>query len=195
VLIVEGADLTGKTTLCKRLVRELNQRGSLEGEWNYSHMTAPGSRWDFYWSYLEFMRRRAVQDRFYLSELAYRGIRGDREPKLTSFESNLIRAQLILMGGLTVILTTTENGLLLAHSRTPRTEMYGMEGIYQANHWYMHDPRSQGDHGQTTLKRHQGSGQQWPAEDNEFVKVVIENYVEKQVNLANTLARKTETRL
>lgn len=64
MLIIEGADLVGKTTLQRELLKRLPQHVP-------AHFTRLPPGFDFYHHYLTAANRWAVQDRFHLSELAY----------------------------------------------------------------------------------------------------------------------------
>jgi len=68
MIIVEGTDLVGKTTLVRALVKRLNELGE-------SHIPLPLSKlpesFDKYTDYIPLMNPNVVWDRFYLSRQAY----------------------------------------------------------------------------------------------------------------------------
>lgn len=68
MLIVDGPDLVGKTTLCKRIVKEMNLLGYPAV---YTHFSRLPDAWDYCWDYRPYVTRYAVMDRFHLSELCY----------------------------------------------------------------------------------------------------------------------------
>ena len=64
LVIIEGADKTGKTTLAKALAAKLG--------WKYEHFSAPGKDPAFeYADFLLNLKRPTVCDRFYVGELVY----------------------------------------------------------------------------------------------------------------------------
>lgn len=68
MIIVEGSDGLGKTTLCKALQYTLRKMGY---KFEVSHMSKPGPCFDFYWDYVKAINGLKVFDRFHLGEIAY----------------------------------------------------------------------------------------------------------------------------
>lgn len=68
MIVVEGADLVGKSTLVKAIVNELRLRGRNYATCHLGRL-APGDREN---EYYELMRFRQVWDRFHVSEVCYR---------------------------------------------------------------------------------------------------------------------------
>lgn len=135
MLIVEGTDLVGKTTLCNKLVIELNKR---IGGYQYQHFTRLPEGWDYYWSYVNRMSRRIVQDRFHDSELAYCHGRGETsmfDGTSGSFQYSLVEAKLALLGCLKVVVITSRSEL--THRFDGRgDDMYKLDVIEKANDWF-----------------------------------------------------------
>lgn len=97
MLIIEGPDLVGKTTLCKKLVELLP--GHI-----YSHLTRLPDEFDRYWGYVERMSPGVVQDRFHMSEICYATMRGDLDKSQLDPETyRLVDAKLRLLGAMTVV--------------------------------------------------------------------------------------------
>lgn len=96
MLIVEGVDGVGKTTLCKRLLKALPTHV-------YSHFTRLPSQFDGYWGYVERASPRIVQDRFHLSEVVYANIR-EEAPVYGPETLRLIEAKLRQLGSFNVLL-------------------------------------------------------------------------------------------
>lgn len=106
MLVVEGPDLVGKTTLCEELVARLNADG-----WAERTCGAPSARthfgplpdgWDYLGGYARLVRPGAVMDRFHWSERAYGGaLRGGSkiDPRRTAIVDGLIHA----CGGMIVL--------------------------------------------------------------------------------------------
>jgi thymidylate kinase len=144
MLIVEGSDLVGKTTLCEELLRRLDAK-------KFPHIMSHFGRlpdgWDYYWSYLPRISRYIVQDRFHMSEIVYRNAR--QEPSLLMPEVyRLLDAAVRKVGALTVVVTASED-VLLGQIET-REEEHSPEQIMRANanflqivsepHWFGYTP-------------------------------------------------------
>lgn len=99
MLIVEGSDGVGKTTFCHKLLEKLQK----EGPWIYSHLSKPPPSWQHPASYYPRMSTFIVQDRFHMSDLAYRHARLDPQA-LSPFAYSLVDAKLRQLGGMTVVL-------------------------------------------------------------------------------------------
>lgn len=126
MLIVEGSDGVGKTTFCHKLLKKLQR----EGPWIYAHLNKPPSFWMHPASYFPRMSSFIVQDRFHMSDLAYRHARLD--PQLLSpFAYSLVDARLRQLGGLTVVLTAPK-GTIKANYKG-NGDMHEVEVHYRAN--------------------------------------------------------------
>lgn len=128
MLIVEGTDLVGKTTFCRKLLEHLPKH-------IYAHFSRLPPQFDYYWGYVDRMSRYVVQDRFHMSELAYAWARGD-EPRVSPEQYRLIDAELRRLGTYTVVITSLSGKLLNARMRGG--EMYDIHTICQANVQFQH---------------------------------------------------------
>jgi thymidylate kinase len=133
MLIIEGPDGVGKTTLAKKLLGNFTDRV-------YAHFTRLPPSFDYYWGYVERMGRRVVQDRFHLSEIAYAQARGET-PKLCPETYRLVDGRLRLIGAYMVLVTATEE---LVRSRWDPTQMYDVEKTVKACQIYNDIARSVG---------------------------------------------------
>ena len=115
MLIVEGPDGVGKTTLCRSLLEKLP--GHV-----YAHFSRLPPDFDYYWGYLDRASRRVVQDRFHMSEVAYAIARGE-QPRIDPETYRLVDARLRQLGAYTV-LVTADQGLI--ESRWDPTQMYDL---------------------------------------------------------------------
>jgi hypothetical protein len=136
MLIIEGPDLVGKTTLCKRLLEYLN-REQLSGGisplgYIYSHFTRLPRGFDYYWDYVNRMSTKIVQDRFHLSEIIYSQVRGESRSPLTPEMYRLVDAQLRLLGGFTVVVTAEPHLIQSRYEARKETEMYNLDKVMQA---------------------------------------------------------------
>lgn len=116
MLIVEGPDGVGKTTLCKKLL------AGLPG-YVYSHFTRLPRGFDYHWGYADRVSRYIVQDRFHLSEIIYSAARGEDTP-LTPELYRLVDARLRLAGAYTLLVTADRRVL---EPRWGTGQMYSLE--------------------------------------------------------------------
>lgn len=129
MLIIEGCDQAGKTTLARECVKELVRRGL---PMMYGHLDKPPQSWDKYWSYRELVCRHVVMDRFHMSHLAYRAV--DREPHdLTPLKYAMVDAEITLKGGLVVVLLPTNTFISRRFETKNRDEMYSHEHVLKVN--------------------------------------------------------------
>jgi thymidylate kinase len=134
MLIIEGPDLCGKTTLCNALLKRLWENPKKYGNYPavYEHFSRLPPSWRYPKSYLPFIKRYSVMDRFHLSELCYgRVTRGG-----THLTANCVRfldAQLALVGSYTVLITTSDD-FLKAH--WGRDEMFTLDQVLAVNKMY-----------------------------------------------------------
>lgn len=134
MLIIEGPDLVGKTTLCHELIERLNETGP-NIAYEYGHSGIPPSDWDYYWSYVKRMRPNIVQDRFYLSEVAY-GTVARKKTRVTGKTMRLLQAQLRLVGAFTVVLTAPDGLIKDVYGRHEKEEDFSLDEILAVNHFF-----------------------------------------------------------
>ena len=103
MLIIEGPDGLGKTTLAKKIQRKVSDLGL---PIVYSYMTRPNEdKFDFFNSYRELINYCAVQDRFHLSGLAYHD---DLKTNLHQRNIQAINSWIRSVGGLIVVLYASD---------------------------------------------------------------------------------------
>ncbi len=115
MLIVEGTDGVGKTTLCRRLLDRLPTHV-------YAHFTRLPAGFDYYWGYADRAGADVVQDRFHLSEVAYAAACG-RPCGLTPDLYALVDARLRALGAFTVVVLADPE---LVRSRWDESQMYDL---------------------------------------------------------------------
>jgi len=118
MLIVEGTDLLGKTTLCEELRKRINARS--EARYTYEHFSKLPKNWLYYWDYIPHMRRRIVMDRFHMSEIAYRWARGE-DQVLSSETYRILDGRLRTLGAYTVVVVGTGEVLNTRIGTRPET--------------------------------------------------------------------------
>lgn len=138
MLIVEGPDLAGKTTLCKKTLEYLTDHV-------YAHFSRLPKHFDYYEMYIDRMSRYIVQDRFHMSEIVYARVRNE-EPNISHNRYRMLDAQAILHGGFTVVLFASkpEDTLL---TRWREGEMYDQDRVLLANRFFSQIAQSGCFHG------------------------------------------------
>lgn len=136
MLILEGADLTGKTTYAGTLIKHLNSLG-----WPhiYQHLSRPPKCWNkqAMENYRRIMSPYIVQDRFAMSGVVYRAMDGEPCDINSSQYSYLTRQRHIF-----TVIITCEPLLLeqrwerLVHNDGGRVEMYGLRQVLKVNEMY-----------------------------------------------------------
>jgi hypothetical protein len=134
MLIVEGADLVGKTTLCDKLLELLAEEG-----YTYAHLGPLPNGFNGFYGYIELIRRRAVQDRFVLSELAYR-MMDDKPVCISPFHYKLLEAWMLPKSCFTVVVLA-EPGLITTRYR--EGELYTADEIERVNRVFIDGWRTQ----------------------------------------------------
>jgi len=129
MIIVEGADLVGKTTFCHKLL----EFAALRDTYWYRHLSKPPVGASFCSCYVELAMRCAVQDRFHMSEVVYSRVRDEKEASCSPEKYRLVDAHLRTLGAITVIIVTDIDVLKRRYEETARDEMYDLEKILYAN--------------------------------------------------------------
>lgn len=129
MLIVEGSDLLGKTTLCQQLAKALATSGHI-----YRHFSRLPDQFNRYWDYLEHASPKVVQDRFHMSEIAYCYGRGERPDSggLCTHRYRMIDGHLRNLGAFTVVLYTDRDDLA-RRFKERGDDMYDSKVIIAAN--------------------------------------------------------------
>lgn len=121
MLIVEGTDNVGKTTLCHKLVKALEEHGP----WIYSHFTRLPKTWVYPDSYVPHIHRHVVRDRFHMSEITYLPCRGEVVQQLGHEEYRWLDGLCRVQGAFTVVILATTKFLLDHHESTG--QMYNLD--------------------------------------------------------------------
>lgn len=128
MLIIEGADLVGKTTLAKACLKILNDAGESH---MMAHLSRPPKSFDGYRGYLDRLATCTVWDRFHLSELAYRAC--DDYPMCTTpLKYELVDAAIRQRGGY-VVCVIGDNNVIADRYAECSDDMYGLEHIKRVN--------------------------------------------------------------
>lgn len=132
MIILEGADCTGKTTAAKRLVEIMSEVTKREAR--YSHMSKPPEDFDHLTEYVKNIRL-GVQDRYHLGSIVYGAMLG-RGSSLSAPRMELVQRHLEWQGCLVVIMHASRERLREILSASDKAEMYSSEDILRANDCY-----------------------------------------------------------
>lgn len=123
MLILEGADGVGKSTLAKKLVKRLERFRAI-----YAHFTRLPDSFHRVWGYVDRMSPWVVQDRFHMSELAYAYACG-RWSSLTPEWYRVVDAYLRKIGVVTVVIEASPE---LVRSRWDASQMFDIDTTARA---------------------------------------------------------------
>lgn len=171
MLIIEGTDGVGKTTLAKRLVQELQKRGP----WVYTHFTKLPDCWRFPDDYVPHIIRHVVRDRFHMSDVAYRYARGEAQ-RFTEHTYLCIDARVRLVGGMTVVIFADSEARLRQNSGPH--QMHSYEQHRRADDMYRRLVAKR--EVECAMTYHLKDTGPWPAEDDKFVKEILREYLARQ---------------
>jgi hypothetical protein len=186
MLIIEGTDHVGKTTLAKKLVAELDTDG-----YTYRHLTRLTAGFDRYWDYLPMMTKKVVMDRFFLSEIAYQRAREEKFMTIGTEELRLLNAKLALFAGYTVVVTC-DNDLLAeryAQEEGAEHQMYKMPVVLAANVAF----RSMVDSPSYGIDCHIPLDKDYPWPSNGDVKSILMGYRNRLAAMSSLMRRKSQT--
>ena len=130
MLILEGADLVGKTTLAQTLLKTpwMSSQGYV-----YRHLSRLSESFDRYGGHCMMAARLTVQDRFHMSDIVYHQVRKE-EQRFTPETYRAVDGFLRGFGAYTVLIVCEDNDMLVRRLRDG--EMYNPEQILHANHLY-----------------------------------------------------------
>lgn len=133
MIIVEGPDLVGKTTLAKYLESAIaNEMGTGHV---YQHLSKLPAGFDFISGHLALVNERSVWDRFHMSELVYsQALRGGISMHLEEYA--FMDCAVRMSKGLVVLLTGSEELIRERHSQRD-DHMFTLEQILQVNEIYI----------------------------------------------------------
>lgn len=123
MLIIEGSDCVGKTTLANELSRRLN--------YAYQHLgPLPDCWYDI--DYVNLAAANSVRDRFHLSEIVYSTVLS-RPVKIANLR--LLHATLMLKYSAYTVIITADNSLL-GPRHSSRDELFNLETVQAVNNMF-----------------------------------------------------------
>lgn len=145
MIILEGPDLCGKTTLARALLKRLHSEEGYRkfGPYPaiYEHFDAPPTSWCFPKSYFPHIKRYSIHDRFHISELCY-GVITRGASRLEPRGVRIVDALLALVGSLTVVITLKDAFLVQQWESKSRDEMFTLEQVRAVNEAYSKLPET-----------------------------------------------------
>ena len=134
MIIVEGSDLVGKTTLCKVLCAKLNELG-----WPhvYQHLSRLPASWaaDPVANYRRLASPYVVRDRFHMSEPLYAATRGEH-PMISPRGYEQVDRSLAAYCAFTIVVTADPELIRARYEARRQLEMYALDTILQVNESY-----------------------------------------------------------
>lgn len=133
MLIIEGTDNVGKSTLVTDVIRHLNAMGLPHIPFHLSKL--PDS-FDHVQGYVELLNTNTVWDRFHISRTCYGAVcKNQRE--FTTAEAEILQAHLTLKGAY-VVSCVVEDAAWIRKRWGSKDEMYDVETAVQVNESYKH---------------------------------------------------------
>lgn len=135
MIILEGADCVGKTTLARKLSAQIAEIiGETDPEKCYSHMSRPAESFDHVAGYLQNIGPRA-QDRYHLGAVVY-GVMMSYGGAPNSAALRWIQTQLRYQGALVVVMYSDRDSLEARLRTNTKAEMYDRQTILEVNDIY-----------------------------------------------------------
>jgi len=164
MLIIEGADLVGKTTLAKALTKQLNELG-----WPhvYQHLSRLPTCWreKTVGNYSRLMNAYAVRDRFHMSEPLYAAARGE-EPMLSPGQYRSVDEEVKSHGGYIIVVTADPELIERRYAEHAAREMYSLDKVLEVNEGFVAMANGGWDNYVNPLMDlhvHCTQAEQWPA--------------------------------
>ncbi len=181
MLVIEGPDLVGKTTLAKALIESIEMRSRVRPE--YQHFGRLPENWDYCRDYVKKVRQWCVTDRWWESEIAYgEAIRG--HACISPRQEKIVEGATRAAGGLTILVMPAglHNYEQLLEEQWTTREMFNQEQLRRVCMRYMskafaHDFMIEVDY--------RGKNKTvWPAEMHNKVAQIASEYHARQMLIA-----------
>lgn len=176
MLCVSGADLTGKSTFCAKVLKILQEDYKLPHMLH--HLSRPPASFDYCQDYVDIMSVCSVWDRFHLDSLAYRAC-DDHPCRMTPLTFAMTEAQFRLHCGYQVVLYEDQSVIekRFAEKGDP---LYSLEHILKVNEQFYDMCWSKSGEIRVREKTYQTSIDAHSiTPDDKFVRYVVENYTSR----------------
>lgn len=129
MIVIEGPDLAGKSTLAaaleQHITREMRTRHPL-----VRHLRRPEQHFDPYWGYDQLISRDVIMDRLHLSHVLYRHV-GNESHKVDPVRYSMLDAAITRVGGVVVLLAPDPDVIA---ERYDRLVAQGRQELYPREH-------------------------------------------------------------
>jgi thymidylate kinase len=132
MLIIEGTDKLGKTTLCKTLQKKIMD--TCGEDVPYTHYGVRPRNFDFYNDYSKRIQPWTIADRFHYSEYAYEKAQG-KEPRYSQEVLEMLCGEVLSVGGFVVLLISSTDFLMKCLKSVP-DEIFENSILYRVNTLY-----------------------------------------------------------
>ncbi len=195
MLIVEGPDLVGKTTLCNALVLEIlkiTKEVDRSIECHVDHFTSADSKLTPLDYDMRFMPW-TVSDRGHVGEFVYGTVCRDGECHLPPNKMRIVEGAMLAAGGLLVVVHASSEAYeyLLAEHHS-RGEEFNIEQLREVNAWYARIARREvtvpsilPDFTYCVVTTHEGKRVTFPTVNRDWVSTIASRYVALQYSLTN----------
>jgi len=126
MIVIEGPDLAGKSTLAEALFKRVVANGHRHPM--VRHFTKVQPHFDKYWGYQSCVARDVIMDRFHMSHVVYRHAE-DVEHELTPLRYELVDAEVSRVGGIVVLLAPAPELIVKRWEALRRDEMYPLDHV------------------------------------------------------------------
>ena len=127
MIIIEGADLVGKTTLAETLCKRL--------KYGYEHFGPPTDKCDGVSEYINTSKSDIVRDRSHMSEIVYSQILRKSITKLTHYKYRIVEGYLSTLPAFTIVMVASEQ--LLSKSYADKEDkICSLTQVLEANKRY-----------------------------------------------------------
>lgn len=188
MLIIEGPDGVGKTTLAHAIVKRFNDMDEKPWPLIYQHFSRLPDGWDYFGDYLPFMRPNVVMDRFIMSELVYGTVtRG--ETMISPRQYRMLDGHLAVQASMTVVISALPSAYerMIDSDMKARDQMFSRDINVRVNEAYCEII------GSGSYRRHSPQldhtfmmNGSWPAEDPSLIGRIVAEYRERCCSLALT---------
>ena len=182
MLVIEGSDLVGKTSLIKALCDEAIKR---DFPMIPQHFGLLPDSWQFMQDYLPYINASTVMDRFILSELVYGSVLRENS-RICLTDWNTLQGVMKAFGCLTVIVAA-EPAYFRKHVESQyaqRNEVFEVDQICAVNRAFLNIVDRLGAHGAYDVSYQCAhivtSPSTFPSTDRDFVELIINKYLALQ---------------
>ena len=181
MLIIEGSDLVGKTTLIKELCTEATKRGF---PMIPQHFGLLPDSWNFFGDYLDYIVDTTVMDRFILSEVIYGEILRDGS-RINQCDFKALQSNLNYNKAMTVIIAA-EPDFFKEHVHKQfeyRSEVFKEEQICNVNDAFlmvMQTHRINEFEIEYDIAHEVQNDRDFPSSNPDFVEEIVETYLKLQ---------------